>query len=79
MTDRARSASPQVYARVGGLLCLIIIVAGLFGEAFALCETANARAMSYGRARRCPPRLTRRAPPVQPLWAEGVPEAGSQP
>jgi len=26
--------SPQVYARIGGVLYLIIIVAGLFGEAF---------------------------------------------
>ena len=26
--------SPQVYARVGGVLYLIIIIAGLFGEAF---------------------------------------------
>jgi len=34
MTDRTVETSPQVYARVGGVLYLIIIVAGLFGEAF---------------------------------------------
>jgi hypothetical protein len=41
--------SPQVYARIGGVLYLIIIVAGLFGEAFAswfcwwLCSCWGAR------------------------------------
>jgi len=34
MTDRAVETSPQVYARIGGVLYLIIIVAGLFGETF---------------------------------------------
>jgi hypothetical protein len=34
MADRTVEASPQVYARIGGLLYLIIIVAGLFAEAF---------------------------------------------
>ena len=34
MTDRAVEISPQVYARIGGALYLIIIVAGLFGEIF---------------------------------------------
>lgn len=34
MTARAVETSPQVYARVGGVLYLIIIVAGLFGEVF---------------------------------------------
>jgi hypothetical protein len=34
MTDRAVEASPQLYARIGGMLYLIIIVVGLFGEAF---------------------------------------------
>jgi uncharacterized protein DUF4386 len=34
MTDRTNEFSPQLYARIGGLLYLIIIVTGLFGEAF---------------------------------------------
>src|SRR5436853_7191072 len=34
MADHTAEASPQVYARIGGVLYLIIIVAGLFGEAF---------------------------------------------
>ncbi len=34
MTDRTVETSPQLYARVGGALYLIIIVIGLFGEAF---------------------------------------------
>jgi len=34
MTDRAVETSPQVYARIGGVLYLIIIVVGLFDEAF---------------------------------------------
>jgi Domain of unknown function (DUF4386) len=34
MTDRAIETSPRLYARIGGLLYLIIIVIGLFGEAF---------------------------------------------
>jgi hypothetical protein len=34
MADHTVEASPQVYARIGGVLYLIIIVAGLFGEAF---------------------------------------------
>lgn len=34
MTDRTSEFSPQLYARIGGLLYLIIIVTGLFGEAF---------------------------------------------
>jgi Domain of unknown function (DUF4386) len=29
-----REINPQVYARVGGVLYLIVIVLGLFGEAF---------------------------------------------
>ncbi len=35
MANQALETSPQVYARIGGILYLIIIVAGLFGEAFA--------------------------------------------
>jgi hypothetical protein len=34
MTTLARETSPQIYARIGGILYLIIIVAGLFGHAF---------------------------------------------
>ena len=34
MTDRTVETSPQVYARIGGVLYLIIIVLGLFDEAF---------------------------------------------
>jgi len=34
MTDRSVETSPQLYARIGGVLYLIIIVIGLFGEAF---------------------------------------------
>ncbi len=34
MTDRTVETSPQLYARIGGVLYLIIIVVGLFGEAF---------------------------------------------
>ncbi len=34
MTDRPAATSPQTYARIGGWLYLIIIVAGLFGEVF---------------------------------------------
>jgi hypothetical protein len=34
MTGRTPEASPQTYARIGGLLYLFIIVAALFGEAY---------------------------------------------
>src|SRR5213080_3266157 len=34
MTDRTVETSPQLYARIGGVLYLIIIVIGLYGEAF---------------------------------------------
>src|SRR5207244_590143 len=34
MTDRTIETSPQLYTRIGGVLYLIIIVIGLFGEAF---------------------------------------------
>lgn len=34
MEDSEAHGSPQVYARIGGVLYLIIIVVGLFGEAF---------------------------------------------
>ncbi len=34
MTEGSVEASPQLYARIGGVLYLIIIVLGLFGEAF---------------------------------------------
>jgi hypothetical protein len=34
MTDHAPARSPQAYARVGGLLYLIIIAGGVFDEVF---------------------------------------------
>ena len=34
MEDHEIQTSPQIYARIGGVLYLIIIVGGLFGEAF---------------------------------------------
>ena len=55
MTDRTVETSPQLYARVGGVLYLIIIVLGIFGEAFvrdrifvsgdAAATAANLRSM----------------------------------
>jgi hypothetical protein len=47
MTDLKIGASPQTYARTGGVLYLIIIVVGLFGEAFVrnrLIVSGDARA-----------------------------------
>ena len=34
MTDRTAETKPQTYARIGGVLYLIIIAAGLFAQAF---------------------------------------------
>jgi len=55
MKDRTVETSPQLYARIGGVLYLIIIVLGLFGEAFvrdrlivsgdATATAANIRSM----------------------------------
>ncbi len=55
MTDRTVETSPQLYARIGGALYLIIIVLGIFGEAFvrdrifvsgdAAATAANLRSM----------------------------------
>jgi hypothetical protein len=55
MKDRTVETSPQLYARIGGALYLIIIVVGLFGEAFvrdrlivsgdATATAANLRSM----------------------------------
>src|SRR5439155_20085885 len=55
MTTRTIEQSPQLYARIGGVLYLIIIVVGLFGEAFvrdriivsgdATATAANIRSM----------------------------------
>src|SRR3989442_16008925 len=55
ITDRTIETSPQLYARIGGMLYLIIIVLGLFGEAFvrnriiisgdATATAANVRSM----------------------------------
>lgn len=47
MTDRTVETSPQLYARIGGLLYLIIIVVGFVGEAFVrdrLIVSGDARA-----------------------------------
>src|SRR5690349_1432686 len=47
MTVRTVESSPQLYARIGGALYLIIIVIGLFGEAFVrdkLIVSGNAAA-----------------------------------
>ena len=55
MTDRTVETSPQLYARIGGVLYLIIIVLGIVGEAFvrgrivvpgdATATAANLRSM----------------------------------
>ncbi len=55
MTDHTFETSPQLYARIGGVLYLIIIVLGIFGEAFvrdrifvsgdAAATAANLRSM----------------------------------
>jgi len=55
MTNRTIETSPQLYARIGGFLYLIIIVLGIFGEAFvrnrlivsgdAAATAANIRSM----------------------------------
>jgi len=34
MTSRAVETSPQIYARLGGILYLMIIIAGALGEIF---------------------------------------------
>jgi hypothetical protein len=34
MTNRDAAFAPQIHARIGGVLYLVIIVAGLFGEMF---------------------------------------------
>jgi uncharacterized protein DUF4386 len=57
MTHSAIETSPQTYARIGGVLYLIIIVLGLFGEAFvrdrlivsgdATATAANIMAMEW--------------------------------
>ncbi len=47
MTTRTVETSPQLYARIGGALYLIIIIVGLFGEAFVrdrLIVSGNAAA-----------------------------------
>ena len=55
MTNRTVEPSPQIYARIGGVLYLVIIVVGMFGEAFvrgrlivsgdAAATAANIRSM----------------------------------
>ena len=46
MADRSFETSPQLYARIGGGLYLIIIVLGLFGEVFV-----RQRLIAFGDAR----------------------------
>ena len=46
MTGRTVETSPQLYARIGGVLYLIIIVAGGFAELFVQRQT-------YCAERRC--------------------------
>ena len=43
MTTSTIETSPQLYARIGGALYLIIIVIGLFGEAFVRRVAENSR------------------------------------
>src|SRR5690348_15185671 len=57
MTDRTVETSPQLYARIGGLLYLIIIAVGFFGEVFvrgrlivsgdATATAANLRSLEW--------------------------------
>ena len=57
MTDRTVETSPQLYARIGGVLYLIIIAVGLFDEAFvrnriivsgdATATAANIRSLEW--------------------------------
>ncbi|HEX3526634.1 MAG TPA: DUF4386 domain-containing protein [Thermoanaerobaculia bacterium] len=63
MADRPVETSPQVYARVGGILYLIIIAAGLFGEAFVrnkLIVSGDAAATAHNIMA------------SQPLWRLGL-------
>ena len=58
-----RSASPQVYARIGGALYLVIIVAGLLGEMFV-----RGRLIAWGDAAATAANITR----SEGLWRLGV-------
>ena len=53
--DRSVESSPQVYARVGGALYLIVIVAGLFAQRYA----HSCRRGAHGGHRKTKMRLTR--------------------
>jgi hypothetical protein len=76
MTDRAVVTSPQTYARVAGLLYLIVIVVGIFAEVFVrgqlvVANDAAATAHNYRDARAAISvgfrgRADRH--PVQPRW-----------
>lgn len=59
MADRTVETSPQLYARTGGVLYLIIIVVGLFGEAFV-----RDRLIVLGDARATAANIKR----MEPLW-----------
>ena len=50
MTDNTIETSPQLYARIGGVLYLIIIVIGLFGEAFVEAGDVETGLVWYERA-----------------------------
>ena len=50
MTDRAIETSPQTYARIGGVLYLIIIVAGFFAEFFFRSQGVIGRSLLVGLA-----------------------------
>lgn len=63
MTIRTIERSPQVYARIGGILYLMIIVAGAFGEIFVrgtLIVSGNAAATASNIMA------------SQPLWRAGI-------
>jgi hypothetical protein len=63
MRDRSVETSPQVYARIGGLLYLIIIVLGIFGEAFV-----RGRIIVSGDAAATAANITK----MESLWRFGI-------
>jgi hypothetical protein len=63
MTDRTVETSPQLYARIGGVLYLIIIALGIFGEAFV-----RDRLIVSGDAAATAADITS----MEPLWRFGI-------
>jgi hypothetical protein len=63
MTEHSVETSPQVYARIGGALYLIIIVLGIFGEAFV-----RGRIVVSGDAAATAANITS----MEPLWRFGL-------